>query len=39
MLVVLPQDGVHGLLDFGAFQAVCLSHHHLPLLFGDVGLG
>ena len=37
MLVVLPKDGVHSLLNLGAFQRVGLCHDHLFLLFGDVG--
>ena len=39
MLAVLSKDGVHGLLNLGALQGVRLCHHHLSLLFGDVGLG
>ena len=38
MRVVLPKDGVHSLLNLGAFKGVGLCHDHMLLLSGDVGL-
>ena len=33
MLVVLPKDGVYGLLNLDIFQGVRLCYHQLPLLW------